>query len=231
MVQLQVAVVNQSNILADADVQAIVPALQEQVSQHLEPTWRVNAALAFFKKGSQPLAGSWRLLIMDDTDVTGDSGYHNVDAQGPFGRVFVKTATEVKQKWTVVASHELLEMLINPYANLASFVPPDETGNVGVYYDLEVCDPVYLDELSYSVKNVSVSDFVFPEWFAPWVAQPDPSKPSLQVDYAKRLDGPTKIAPGAIVSVSSTGRYPLNGNGGGQRASNIDAARKSNTAI
>ena len=88
--------------------------------------------------------------------MTGDSGYHNVDAQGPFGRVFVKTATEVKQKWTVVASHELLEMLINPYANLASFVPSDETGNVGVYYDLEVCDPVYLDELSYSVKNVSV---------------------------------------------------------------------------
>jgi hypothetical protein len=54
----------------------------------------------------------------------------------------------VQQKWTVVASHELLEMLLNPYSNLASFVSSDETGNGGLCDDLEVCDPVYLDELS-----------------------------------------------------------------------------------
>jgi hypothetical protein len=40
MPQIQVAIVNQSVSVADAEVQAIVPALQEQVSQHLEAAQR-----------------------------------------------------------------------------------------------------------------------------------------------------------------------------------------------
>jgi hypothetical protein len=226
MPQIQVAIVNQSDSVTDAEVRTIVPALQEQVSQHLEAAWRVNATLSFYPKGSQSPAGSWPLFIMDVTDAPADSGYHNADANGPFGRVFVKTAMDANQQWTAVASHELLEMLINPYGNLAGFVPSDDTGNVGVYYDLEICDPVYTE--SYLIGNVSLSDFVFPEWFASWVAEPDPNKPSLQVDQANRLNGPTKLAPGAIVAASSTGRYTLNGE---PSALNAGAARRPSRTI
>lgn len=224
MTQSEIAIINLSTNVTDAQVGAIVPALQKQVSEHLQAAWRVNAVLKFYPKGSPAPKGDWPLSIMDVSDVLDDSGYHNADANGPFARVFVKTAMDANQEWTAVASHELLEMLIDPYANLASFVPSDDIGNVGQYYDLEVCDPVFTE--SYLIDNVTVSDFVFPEWFAPWVAQPDPNKPSLQVDQAKILQGPTTLAPGAIVAVSTTGRYTLSGEA---VAPSMAAARRPST--
>lgn len=228
---ISVAVVNQSDTVTDSEVQTVITALQQQVSLHLAPNWRVDAALTFVAKGAVPRPGSWRFLIMDVTDVPGDSGYHNADDQGPFARVFAKTAMDARQQWTVAASHELLEMLVNPNACLASFVPSDQTGNVGKYYDLEICDPVYPDELAYLIGSVSVSDFVLPTWFTPWLAQSDPNGASAQVDHAKRLDGPMKVARGATIAVSSTGRYSVDGLRGIANAANDRGQRLPSTMI
>jgi hypothetical protein len=196
-----ISVINLSNLLKDADIVPVVAALQIQVSQHLAPVWRVDAALQFVATGSQPPAGSWRLEIRDDTDSPeGDSGYHTVGADGiPYGRVFVNTALGYHDNWTITASHELLEMLVNPNANLAAYVPFDD--NTGSFYQLEVCDPVSPDVNGYQINGVGVSDFVFPEWFSPFVAEP-PSGPTKQVDYNKRLAGPAPaIVDGTTISV------------------------------
>jgi hypothetical protein len=202
-----VALVNQCSMLSDEDVSRILLPLQTQVTEHVAPVWRIDAKLSFVGTGKPIPPGAWRLFLMDTTDdAGGDTGYHNTDSDGPFGRVFVKTAYQDQQNWTIVTSHELLEMLINPFANLAAFVPNDDQGQTGVYYDLEICDPVYPDSLAYDIGGTKVSDFVFPSWFSPYVAQPDPSKPSGQVDFARRLDGPVKLGPGGMAAYCGVGR-------------------------
>ncbi len=158
------------------------------MSEHLAPRWHIDATLEFLPFGTNPPAGNWWLRVLDDTDYPPDSGYHNVDASGtPYGKVFVKTAQEHGENWTITASHELLEMLVNPYAIFAAYVPFDD--NTGTFYNLEICDPVSPDVNGYKINEIWVSDFVYPEWFSPFLAEPT-SGQAKQVDYCGRLIGP-----------------------------------------
>jgi hypothetical protein len=196
-----VSVINASKILKDAEIPPVVAALQLQVSEHLAPRWNVDAVLDFVPSGQAPPAGNWQLILDDDTNIKGDSGYHNVSPAGtpypgtpdgiPYGRAFVNTSMQQNESWTITASHELLEMLVNPYAVFAAYVPIDD--RTGAFYNLEICDPVSPDICGYKIDGVDVSDFVFPEWFSPFLAQPDTSRPAKQVDYCYRLNGPAPL--------------------------------------
>lgn len=220
MALIPVAVLNQSAAVTDVEVNNLIAALQMQVSRDLAPAWNIDATLSFVPAGQQAPAGSYRLFLLDKTDQGQDTGYHTADADGPFARVFVVSAKTDGQQWTAVASHELLEMLVNPHGNRAAFVVADDTGLTnasaasgvsGTYYDLEICDPVYPDENDYQINGVYVSDFVFPLWFAPWLVPTGPNQPPAKVDYANKLQNPGDLAPGALLAASFTGRYNLNG--------------------
>jgi hypothetical protein len=65
---IQISVINESTVLADGDVVPVVAALQEQVSSDFLPVWGVNAELSIVPKTSQPSAGSWWLVLLDDSD-------------------------------------------------------------------------------------------------------------------------------------------------------------------
>lgn len=220
MAIISVAVLNQSTAVTDTEVKDLISALQTQVTRDLAPAWNIDATLSPVAAGQQAPAGSYRLFLLDNTDQGQDTGYHTADADGPFARVFVVSAKTEGQQWTAVASHELLEMLVNPHGNRAAFVVADDTGLTnastssgvsGTYYDLEVYDPVYPDENNYQINDVYVSDFVFPLWFAPWLVPTDPAKSPAKVDYANKLQNPGDLAPGALLAASFTGRYNLNG--------------------
>jgi hypothetical protein len=218
MATINVVVLNQSSAVTDSQLQAsVIPALQKQVSRDFAPAWNIDAKVSFLGAGKSVPAGSYRLFILDKTNVAGDSGYHTADGIGPFANVFVLTAGH---DWTTVASHELLQMLVNPYGNRAAFVPFDDTTLTGLaqsslltgtYYDLEICDPVYPDENAYEIDGVAVSDFVLPVWFTPWLVPSDAAALPIQFDHANKLTGPGQLAPGAMVAASYTGRYQLNG--------------------
>jgi hypothetical protein len=197
---VHVSVINKSNVLGDAEILPVVAALQIQVSEHLASKWQIDAALEFVPSGKQPDTQSWRLEILDDTDFPPDSGYHNVHSDGtPYGRVFINTVRQYNENWTITASHELLEMLVNPYAMLSAYIPFDD--NTGTFYNLEVCDPVSPDINGYQINGIWVSDFVLPAWFSPFVANPAPNQ-FVQVDYCKRLDRPAPaIVPGTTITV------------------------------
>jgi hypothetical protein len=213
---VRVSVINASKSLKDSEIPPVIAALRIQVSDHLAPRWNIDATLEFVPAGQTPPDGNWQLIIDDDTDIMPPvSGYHNVTPAGvpypntrdgiPYGKVFVNTAKKrYNENWTITASHELLEMLVNPYAVVAAYVPAND--QTGVFYSLEICDPVARDACGYEIDGISVSDFVFPEWFSPFLAQPDPNKASKQVDYCKRLSGPAP-AIAAETSVSIFGGW------------------------
>jgi hypothetical protein len=208
MKPIRVSVINASTMLKDDEIPPVIAALQIQVSEHLAPKWQVDATLEFVPLGQKTPDGNWRLELLDKTNLPPDSGYHSVnpDDGTPYGRVFLKTVEEYHDNWTITASHELLEMLVNPYTVLSAYVPFDDY--TGTFVRLEICDPVSPDVYGYEIevkgaKKIAVSDFVFPEWFAPFLAEPPNSK-SRQVDYCKHLTKPAPaIVPGTTVSVLS----------------------------
>lgn len=198
MANIQVTLINASTVLQDSQVQAVLQALQTQVSQHFAPAWGVDADLAFVPHGATPAPGSWWLTLLDNSDQAGALGYHDLTDQGlPLGKVFAGTDIQVGNKWTVTASHELLEMLGDPDINLAAYVQRD--GGAMLLYAYEVCDACEDDQFGYPINGVTVSDFVFPAWF-----ESSRAPQSTQFDYQSGINQPFQLLSGGYISVFDT---------------------------
>ncbi len=193
---VQISVINASTVIQDADVPAVVSALQQQVSNDFGPVWGVDAKLTFVPTGSQPAPGTWWLSILDDADQAGALGYHDLTPDGlPIGKVFAATDLKYGNSWSVTASHELLEMLADPNINLTVLVQTDNQ-NAGTLYAYEVCDACEDDSFGYNIGNVLVSDFVYPSWFESFRAEG-----STQFDQMKNIDKPLQLIKGGYVGV------------------------------
>ncbi len=188
-----IAVVNESTSISDAEVQATLPALQAQITDDFGPLWHTGATLVLTARGATAPAGAWQLAILDDSDQAGALGYHDLTRDGlPLAKAFAATARAAGTPWTVVASHELLEMLGDPYIDLTVFDQSSATS--GVLYGFEACDPVEAD--TYRVQGVSVSDFVTAEWFGPLSRDS-----SLPLDRLGLVTAPLQIRPGGYIGV------------------------------
>lgn len=161
---ITVAIVNQCTVLTDAQVTPVVAALQVQVSRDFAPAWGIDAHIIQVMKGQVAPKGTWQLVLLDNTDQAGALGYHDLTSDGlPISKAFMKTDIDNGAIWSVTVSHELLEMLADPWINLTVFV--QSTNTAGKLYAYEVCDTCEADNLAYDINGVKVSDFVHPAWF------------------------------------------------------------------
>lgn len=158
---IRIAVINESTVFADVAVAKMVPALAEQWNRDLLPVWGVDPGnFVIVPKGKAPENGMWWLVFLDDSDQADALAYHDLTDQGlPISKVFVKTITADKQSVSVGASHECLEMAVDPWLNSAY---QDSTGT---FWAGEIADPVEDDQYGYDIGGVLVSDFVTPNWF------------------------------------------------------------------
>lgn len=192
---IQISVINASTVVTDDDVRPVVDALQTQVTNDFLPAWGVDAKLTFIPTASAPPPGSWWLSILDDSDQAGALGYHDLTPDGlPLGKVFAATDLKYGNKWSVTASHELLEMLADPNINLTVFVQKDQT--TGILYAYEVCDACEADGLGYAINSVQVSDFVYPSWFEDFRAEG-----SAQFDQTNQIRKPLQLLAGGYIGV------------------------------
>ncbi|MGC2201416.1 MAG: hypothetical protein WA633_14910 [Stellaceae bacterium] len=158
----QIAVMNESTVITDADVQKMLAAFDQQWNKDLRPVWGVDAAtFTFVPKPQMPPTGSWWLVFLDDSDQAGALAYHDLTNEGlPISKAFVKTLLADKASVSVGATHELCEMAVDPWLNSAYQDPH------GVFWAGEVCDPVESDQYGYKIGDVLVTDFITPNWFA-----------------------------------------------------------------
>lgn len=194
---VQIAIINESTVVPDADVQAAVQALQIQVSRDFAPIWGIDATLSFFPAGSALPATSWWLAVLDNSDQAGALGYHDLTTTGlPLGKAFAATDLQYNLRWSVTASHELLEMLGDPYINLAAAIEPGRNGAVMTLYAYEVCDACEADEFGYDIEGVTLSDFVYPAWFESFWGTG-----GTRFDFQDRIQNPFELLPGGYISV------------------------------
>jgi hypothetical protein len=198
MANIQIAVTNESTVVADSAVQAAVAALQQQVAQDFAPVWGISASLIFVAKGSPPPSGAWWLAVLDNSDQAGALGYHDLTPDGlPLGKVFAASDLQYGSNWTVTASHELLEMLGDPDINLCASVA-NADGSLRLYA-YEVADACEADQYAYQINGVWVSDFVYPAWFESF-RQPN----STQFDRQNHITAPFQLLPGGYIGILDT---------------------------
>ena len=187
-----IAITNASTCLSDAQVEATIPALQRQVSVDFRAYWDLDCQLIFLPKNAALPSGWWQISVVDNPEQAGALGYHELTSHGtPLGKVFAGLDIQSGGSWTVTLSHELLEMLADPWINWCAQGPD------GKVYALEVCDAVEADELGYQIDGVLVSDFITPAWFEPTQAD--------RVDFKERISKPLQLAAGGCISVLNIG--------------------------
>jgi hypothetical protein len=212
-----IAILNRSTVVTDIEVTKAIAALQVQVDRDFAPIWELGANLTFVAMNNPIPANAWTIYILDHSDQQGALGYHDLtNTDLPVGKVFAADDKKYNLSWTVTLSHELLEMLLDPYISDSVFV--QQTDTTGVLFALEVCDAVEDDSFAYTINGVLVSDFVYPAWF-----EASRAANSTQFSYGNHVHSPFEIANGGYigyfeVSSSTTGWQQATGQtGAGQR--------------
>ena len=189
-----ISIVNESKTVSDADVKSKLPALQKQITRDFEPAWGWGANLKF-----EATKCDMKMVIRDHSR-EGDLGFH-VEGGKPVGYVYAKDDMEDQREYTSTLSHELLEMIADPNANLYANGPFRFKGQRRIgFFAYEVCDPV--SESYYKIDGVRVQDFVKPEWFEEFH-----KKGSMTMDHMGLLDAPFTLSEGGYIDVFSRGRW------------------------
>lgn len=188
-----ISVVNESSSISNEDFFSAVAACQRQVTEHLGPIWKTDARLCITPRGVAPLPDSWVVTIVEESPKKGARGFHE-DNVLPSAIVAVQKSISEGYLWTRTLSHEIVEMVVNPWCAL--------TYRIGGYvYALEIADPVAGN--CYDINGVAVSNFVTESWYdlddeGPW-------------DYMKVLGGPLEFGPGGYCSTAKVTEWRQEG--------------------
>jgi hypothetical protein len=158
--------------LVSKSIDDAVAAFNIQIAQHLSKCWSTaRPARVVQLEMEDPevgQAGVWPIILVDDLD-KGIGGFHSTEHHRPYAKVAVRDAD-----WTIAASHEILEMLVDPGGNRLEPGPAiiceggeikDKAGESE--YLLEVCDPCAASEFAYRINGKTwVSDFVTPDYYS-----------------------------------------------------------------
>jgi hypothetical protein len=160
-IEIEVALVSETSKLTFSEVKKVASVLQKQIDRDLGPIWSVKAHLKAFEKLGDVPKNDWPIIVKEDVSVPGALGIH-LDKDGiPFS--LVTYGGEIS--WSLIASRECLQMLVDPFGNRLVKVPsPDPKDNRKVVEMLvEVAGPVGSE--SYQLEGIQVSDFVTPSYY------------------------------------------------------------------
>ena len=168
-----ISIVNHTNgVIQDDELQAVIRAINRQISQDFEPYWSFGAKLRLEgRAGAQPnkqvpedMRGDAVLYLWDKVDVKGALGYHDRNQSGiPYGFVFPTLSKQLGETWSTTLSHEALELVGDSQANLLVQGPNPANKNKTVFHWFEMCDAVQAE--SYKIDGIDVSNFVLPLYF------------------------------------------------------------------
>ncbi len=188
-----IACFNKAKTPLGVDFDALIAAMQVFVDHHVAPVWATPAKLI---KSKGFVKGAWAMVFLDNADQPSALAYHDLTPDGlPQSKVFVKTTLDNKDLVSVSASHELVEMLVDPAINLMTTGPDPK-----VIYAYESADPV--EALSFKVNGIPMTDFVYPAYFEAF------HKPgSAQFDQLKKVKKPFQILSGGYQIIFKNGKW------------------------
>src|SRR5713101_3681911 len=152
--------------------------------------------IACFNKATGFQKGAWAIVFLDDADQPGALAYHDLTPDGlPESKVFVKTTLANNDLVSVSASHELVEMLVDPAINLMTTGPDPK-----IIYAYESADPV--EALSFEVNGIQMSDFIYPAYFEGFH-----KAGSVTFDQMDKVKKPFEILSGGYQIIFKNGKW------------------------
>ena len=191
MLLRQVALVSESSKISPSDLASVSAALQKQASRDLVQFWDVKATVDAFPRLEDVPIGYWPIIVMDDTQTPGAAGVHEDKNGQPFALV---TSSDQLEGWSLTASHEMIEMLVDPFGSrlVAADSPKADQGRVQIL--VEACDPSEAADFAYTVNGVLVSDFYSPRYFDPVAA------PGVRYSFTGAIEEPRQVLRGGYLS-------------------------------
>jgi len=188
-----IACFNKASTPLGVDLDVLIAAMQAFVDRYVAPVWGTPAKLV---KSKDYLKGAWAMIFLDNADQPGALAYHDLTPDGmPQAKVFVKTTLDNHDQVSVSASHELVEMLVDPAINMMTTGP-----DPNVMYAYESADPV--EQLSFTVNGVPMTDFVYPAYFEAF------HKPgSVRFDQSGKVSRPFQILAGGYQIIFKNGNW------------------------
>ena len=217
-----VAIISLTREIPSRSVLQAAAAVQKQITRDFTPFWGLSATVdAFDDLESVPSDYHHVVLFTDPDDLTAEleprigeryaaeliddferdrlTGLHlNTFTRQPFALV------QASDVWSVTLSHEIIEMIIDPFGNrlIAAAHPRDP--DVRVKYLLEVCDPC--QAVWYPVNGVPLSDFYTPRYLDPVGVG------TSRYSFTGAIERPQQILEGGYVSwidPADSGLYQL----------------------
>lgn len=188
MLTKQIALVSKTNKIKLSELTQVAAALQKQATRDLGPIWSMQATIDPFQKLKDVPGGYWPIIIKDKIDDPSAAGYHSDKYRQPFALVAFDDA------WPLTCSHEMCEMLVDPFGNHMVSSGSIKKGQGRVNYLVEVCDPSEDDKFCYSVNGIMLSDFYTPHYFDPVKAA------SIRYSFTGAITEPKQVLKGGYLS-------------------------------
>ena len=196
------------------DIQGAAQTLQRQLTEHFNPGWGTAASitplehLSDLQKGVAP-------IIICDRDSLGDGatfGLHlvddfNTDSQDD-DMPFALVEYQPNKAWSRDASHECLELVIDPYGDQLLSAPDPAGYGWTVDHLVEICDPCGRESATYHLPDSPwpLSDFVLPTYYTA------PQHTGGSYAYLGGLTQPRTLRPGGYLTwCHRTGQTPGQG--------------------
>jgi hypothetical protein len=203
---IQVGLVDATAGLDPALLHATAASLNIQVMRDLTQFWDIKATVRHLPDPNKIPAGVWPVLLVDKLP-PGEGGVHLDQNHQPYSLV---VGTPDNDDWTIDASHETLEMLVDPWGNrfqtsraigIVNGVVEDRAGEFN--YLVEACDPCEGNQYAYSVHGIAVSDFITPHFYDPVAV------PGTRYSFGGNIKKPRQLLPGGYISFVDTAKHEV----------------------
>lgn len=188
MLPVNLALVSEVEDHDPGDVARVAAALQRQSTRDFGPLWNVQATVDAFPRLEDVPVGYWPMIVATDIERPEASGVHEDKNGQPFALI------EMSDSWSLTASHEMLEMLCDPFGKRIIPGESPKRGQGRVEFLVEVCDPCEGDQFAYTVNDILVSDFYTPHYFDPIAAE------GARYSFTGALTEPRQVLPGGYLS-------------------------------
>ena len=195
---IQVGLVDKTGAISAELMQAVASSLTVQVTRDLPQFWNVQASVTYLPNAAKVPPGVWPVFLVKKLPPD-EGGFHLDKHNQPYAEVI---ASADSNEWTIDASHETIEMLVDPSGNRLQTSTSIEIGNDGKIQDgtgefgylVEACDPCEADNYAYPIQGIAVSDFLTPHFYDPIVTT------GTRYSFTGAIKAPRQILPGGYIS-------------------------------
>ena len=188
MILRNVALVTETPTISFSELSRVSAALQKQAMRDLGPVWDIQATVDAFAELEDVPVGTWPIILEEDIHLPGAAGVHEDNDGQPFALV---TAAD---GWSLTASHELVEMLVDPFGRRLTEGQSPKPDQGRVQFLVEPCDPSEAAEFGYVINGITVSDFYTPKYFSTVF------NPAEQYSHTGAIKRPREVLRGGYLS-------------------------------